>query len=162
MTSFHHVTIMTSSCHHHAITMPSSCHHSKCKCDHWPILRLEVTQNRTMLPTWWVTHGLMDSGELMMAWWWHGDSMMMAWWWHDGNMMKWCHHFLTVYVATCMLTNTIKLVSSHSFLLIPLPTFSLVCLYTSLSNIRSWILRPCSRTTPPLRSSEGSGGFSAF
>ena len=38
----------------------------------------------------------MDSGELMMAWWWHGDSMMMAWWWHDdGMMVTWWNDVIT-------------------------------------------------------------------
>ena len=151
---------MLPSCHHHAIIMLSPCHHHAII--NSPESINPCVTHQSINPNRWVTHGLMDSGERMMAWWWHGDSMMMAWWWHDGNMMKWCHHFLTVYGATCMLTNTIKLISSQSFLLIPLPTFWLVCLYTSLSNVRSWILRPCSRTTPPLRSSEGWGGFSAL
>ena len=160
MTSFHHVTIMPSSCYHHAIIMPPSIRHNPSI--HASLINPSIPIDEWRMDWWILANGWWHDDGMVIAWWWHDYGMIMAWLWHDGNMMKWCHHFLTVYVATCMLTNTIKLVSSHSFLLIPLPTFWLVCLYTSLSNVRSWILRTCSRTTPPLRSSEGWGGFSAI
>ena len=159
MSTFHPVTIMPSSCYHHSIIMPPSIRQNPSI--HASLINPSIPIDEWRMDWWILANGWWHDDGMVIAWWWHDDGMMMAWSWHDGNMMKWCHQVLTVYVATWMLEFN-KIISFHSLLLIPLSAFWLVCLYTSLSNVIPWILRPRSRTTPPLRYSEGWGGLSAF